>query len=66
MLEIQNKGSEQNQKTINFYSDVRMDPVIYRDARIWKPNSREIIYGCNNFIQQRERQGDRGKNKRLR
>jgi len=33
---MKNKSSEQNETTITFYLDVRMNPVIYRDARNWK------------------------------
>ena len=35
-LEIQNRGSKQIQTTIKFYLDVRLSPVIYRDAQNWK------------------------------
>ena len=36
MLVIENKSFEQIQMTINFYSDVRLSLVIYRDALSWK------------------------------
>ena len=49
MLEIQNRNSEQYQTTITFYLDVRLCPVVYRDAR----NSEQKLWGKsidNNFL----------------
>jgi len=34
-LDIENRSYEQIQMTIIFSSDVRLSPVIYRDARNW-------------------------------
>ena len=52
MLKIQNGNSEQNQMTITIYSDFRMNPVIYRDARNLKQkflansNDNNFLVGC--------------------
>ena len=35
-LKLKNRRFEQNQTTITFYTDVRMNPVMYQDACNWK------------------------------
>ena len=57
MLEIECWGSEQIQTTINFYSDVWLSPVIYRDARNLKPklvaNSNDNNFSLESPIESR-------------
>jgi len=49
MLQIENGSSYQIQMTITFYLDVRLSPVIYRDAPNWK---RKLLWNSkdNNFL----------------
>ena len=51
-LGIKNEWFEEIQKTISFYSNVWLSPVIYRDGQKWKPklwansNDNNFLLGC--------------------
>ena len=52
MLQIENGRTEEMKTKISFLLDVRLSPVIYRDARCSKkktranPNGNNFLFGC--------------------